>query len=171
MTFRSSDEVAHAFFAAVNMPADEIERWLQTEQSQSVGQVREGEHESVGHQSGRRIAAILRKPAHGLDDADFAHMAKVTGYIHRHLAQRPDGDMLVWSGRTLDVPSCFIAGARDWGVWQVPGAYEAMQQQACTQMRSCTLIEGAGHWVQQERPEETARLLLAFLDGLERAPR
>ena len=66
-------------------------------------------------------------------------------------------------GRTIDVPSAFIAGASDWGIYQVPGAIEAMQERACTGMRGCHLIEGAGHWVQQERPEEVVRLLLEFL--------
>ena len=66
-------------------------------------------------------------------------------------------------GRTIDVPSAFIAGASDWGIYQVPGAIEAMQERACTRMRGCHLIEGAGHWVQQERPEEVVRLLLEFL--------
>ena len=72
-------------------------------------------------------------------------------------------DLKVFSGRTIDVPSCFIAGSSDWGVYQRPGALEAMQRSACTQMKSCDLVDGAGHWVQQERPEEVAKLLLRFL--------
>jgi pimeloyl-ACP methyl ester carboxylesterase len=72
-------------------------------------------------------------------------------------------DLQAFAGRTIDVPSAFIAGASDWGIYQVPGAFEAMQQGACTQMRGCHLLEGAGHWVQQEQPDELARLLLEFL--------
>ena len=67
------------------------------------------------------------------------------------------------SGRTIDIPSCFIAGRSDWGIYQVPGAIERMQKDACTRMSAVHLIEGAGHWVQQERPQETARHILAFL--------
>jgi pimeloyl-ACP methyl ester carboxylesterase len=37
-------------------------------------------------------------------------------------------------------------------------------------MRGCHLIDGAGHWVQQERPDEVNRLLLQFLQTA-RAPR
>ncbi len=72
-------------------------------------------------------------------------------------------DLDAFAGRTIDVPSAFIAGKSDWGVYQVPGAIEAMQERVCTRLRGCHLLEGAGHWVQQERPDEVARLLLEFL--------
>jgi pimeloyl-ACP methyl ester carboxylesterase len=75
----------------------------------------------------------------------------------------PNADLELFSGRTIDVPSCFIAGASDWGVYQKPGDLEQMQAGACTQMRGCHLIPGAGHWVQQEQPERVGELLLAFL--------
>jgi len=74
----------------------------------------------------------------------------------------------VFAGRTIDVPSCFIAGKSDWGIYQGPGDIERMQSEACTQMLGCHLVDGAGHWVQQEQPEEVSRLLLAFFAGLDR---
>jgi pimeloyl-ACP methyl ester carboxylesterase len=75
-------------------------------------------------------------------------------------------ELEVFSGRIIDVPACFIAGRSDWGVYQNPGAFERMQTSAvCPQWRGAHLIAGAGHWVQQERPEEVTRLLLQFLDG------
>lgn len=77
--------------------------------------------------------------------------------------ERLDAELDLFSGRTIDVPSCFIAGVSDWGIHQSPGALEAMQRSACTQLLGCHLVAGAGHWVQQERPEETVRLLLEFL--------
>jgi pimeloyl-ACP methyl ester carboxylesterase len=57
----------------------------------------------------------------------------------------------------------FIAGKQDWGSFQVPGALETMQNSACTQMRGCHLLDGAGHWVQQEQPEQVSSLLTRFL--------
>ncbi len=72
-------------------------------------------------------------------------------------------ELQIFSGRSIDVPSCFIAGKQDWGVYQRPGAIEAMQTTACTRMLGCHLIDGAGHWVQQEQPEAVSRLLLQFL--------
>jgi pimeloyl-ACP methyl ester carboxylesterase len=72
-------------------------------------------------------------------------------------------ELQTWSGRTIDVPSCFIAGKQDWGTYQRPGVFEAMQTTVCTQMIGVDLIEGAGHWVQQEQPKEVSRLLLRFL--------
>jgi len=71
----------------------------------------------------------------------------------------------ILAGRTINVPSVFIAGASDWGVQQTPGAVERMREVACTRMAGVHLIQGAGHWVQQEQPEETVRLLLNFLQS------
>ncbi|GGG45509.1 alpha/beta hydrolase [Caldovatus sediminis] len=76
---------------------------------------------------------------------------------------RFNGELEVFSGRTVDVPSLFVAGRSDWGIHQVPGAIERMQESACTRMLGCHLVEGAGHWVQQERPEAVTALLLRFL--------
>jgi len=76
-----------------------------------------------------------------------------------------DGELQLFSGRTIDVPSIFIAGKSDWGVYQQPGAFERMQESACTKMAGCSLIEGAGHWVQQEQPEAVSSLLIDFLRG------
>jgi pimeloyl-ACP methyl ester carboxylesterase len=72
-------------------------------------------------------------------------------------------ELQLFSGRTIDVPSCFIAGAQDWGIHQKPGALRAMQGRACTDMRAVHLIEGAGHWVQQEKPREVIAALLEFV--------
>ena len=69
----------------------------------------------------------------------------------------------LFAGRTIDQPSLFIAGASDWGARQNPGALERMQNAACTDLRAVHLVDGAGHWVQQEQPEETSRLLIEFL--------
>jgi pimeloyl-ACP methyl ester carboxylesterase len=72
-------------------------------------------------------------------------------------------ELQVFSGRTIDVPSLFIAGKSDWGVYQRPGDVERMQSSVCTRMEAVHLIEGAGHWVQQEQAEAVSRLLIDFL--------
>ncbi|MBX5453875.1 MAG: alpha/beta hydrolase [Acidobacteriia bacterium] len=74
-----------------------------------------------------------------------------------------DSELQVFSGRTIDVPAMFIAGKADWGTYQEPGAFERMQERACTRMTQCHLIDGAGHWAQQEQPEAVAQLLRDFL--------
>src|ERR1700735_1148443 len=71
----------------------------------------------------------------------------------------------IWSGASIDVPSCFISGKQDWGTYQRPGVFETMQNSACTRMLDVHLVGGAGHWVQQERPGEVSRLLLQFLSA------
>ena len=72
-------------------------------------------------------------------------------------------ELQLFSGRTIDVPSLFIAGSSDWGTYQSPGHFERMQETACTRMLGCHLIDGAGHWVQQEQPERVSELLIRFL--------
>jgi len=81
-------EVERDFDAAVNMTATEIERWLGTDESKAVGDSDGGE--STGHRSGRRIVEILEKKKSERTDADREHMRKVSGFVKRHLAQRPD---------------------------------------------------------------------------------
>jgi len=78
------------------------------------------------------------------------------------------GELQTWSGRTIDVPSAFISGKQDWGTYQRPGVFETMQSTACTKMILCQLVDGAGHWVQQEQPAEVSRLLLQFLKQAKR---
>ena len=72
----------------------------------------------------------------------------------------------LFSGRRIEVPACFIAGRQDWGVFQVPGAYEAMQARALADLRGCHRVDGAGHWVQQEQPQAVVAALLGFLQTL-----
>jgi len=78
-------------------------------------------------------------------------------------SDRFTAELQTWSGRSIDVPSCFISGKQDWGTYQRPGVFEAMQETACTRLLGCHLVDGAGHWVQQEQPGEVSRLLLQFL--------
>ena len=74
-----------------------------------------------------------------------------------------NADLQVFAGRTIDQPSLFIAGAQDWGIHQRPGALERMETQACTDLRGLHLLDGAGHWVQQEQSAEVNRLVIDFL--------
>ncbi len=89
-----SDEkdVRAKFDEAVNMTAGELEGWLKTDESRQAGQ-HDGGGESIGHESGRRIVTILRTKKGDLSEEDEKHMRKVVGYVHRHLAQRPSGDV------------------------------------------------------------------------------
>ena len=74
-----------------------------------------------------------------------------------------ESELQLFSGRTIDVPSIFISGTSDWGVYQRPGAVERMQGTACTRMVACHLLDGAGHWVQQEQARRVGELLVEFL--------
>jgi pimeloyl-ACP methyl ester carboxylesterase len=79
--------------------------------------------------------------------------------------QRYTAELEIFSGRTIDVPACFIAGSSDWGIYQRPASLELMTKTVCTKSRGVHLIDGAGHWVQQEQPEEVSKLFIAFLQN------
>ena len=86
------------------------------------------------------------------------------GYrVRRGSDPKSIAEMLTFSGRTIDVPSQFIAGKSDWGVYQTPGAVDKMRSSACTHMVGFHLLDGAGHWVQQEQPDMVGALLVQFL--------
>jgi hypothetical protein len=85
-------EIYDDFMNSVNMQPSELEDWLESNESKSVGDSSSG-GESIGHQSGRRIVEIKRTKKDDLTDDDYQHMQKVNGYVSRHLAQRPDGDV------------------------------------------------------------------------------
>jgi hypothetical protein len=81
------DKVAKDFGEAVNMTPAALEKWLKTDESRAVGT-------GVGHDEGEKIVAIKHKKKADLTDGDYQHMAKVVGYVHRHLAQGgPDKDV------------------------------------------------------------------------------
>ena len=75
------------------MTATELSDWLEDPDSLRVGFKHTKDSESVGHQSGRRIVKLLQTNASEYTPDDFRHMRKVTGYIRRHLAQRPQRDI------------------------------------------------------------------------------
>jgi hypothetical protein len=89
MADEDPESVRAEFGEAVNMTAGELEQWLDTDESRSVGQDSDGSGESTGHASGRRIVDLLRTRKDDLTDDDLAHMRKVHGYVQRHLAQQP----------------------------------------------------------------------------------
>jgi pimeloyl-ACP methyl ester carboxylesterase len=79
-----------------------------------------------------------------------------TGGINR-------SDLELYSGRTIDVPSCFVSGSADWARFRPPGALDKMRTEVCTDFKSFTIIDGAGHWVQQEQSERYAAQVIQFL--------
>ena len=78
-------------------------------------------------------------------------------------------ELQVFADRTIDVPAMFVAGNSDWGTYQAPGAFDRMQTEACSRMIACHLVDGAGHWVQQEQAARVSELLLEFLATAHRA--
>ena len=92
MSDKSKDEIYDEFYNVVNMTPSELEDWLDTEKSKSVGKD-SGDGESIGHKSGRKIIKIKNKKKDELTDANYDHMNEVIGYVHRHSAQKPSNDI------------------------------------------------------------------------------
>ncbi len=93
-------DIHNEFHTLVNMTPAKLRHWLQSEESRSVGMTPEGEKvteaaqgESVGHHMGERILQIRAAHKQALTEADYADMRKVAGYVKRHSAQRPGGDV------------------------------------------------------------------------------
>ncbi|MGF1673021.1 MAG: DUF3140 domain-containing protein [Rivularia sp. (in: cyanobacteria)] len=90
---KDTKTVIEEFNHAVNMTAKQLESWLKTEESKSVGQKDDGDNESIGHKSGKHIIEILQNKKDDYTDDDISHMRKVVSYVHRHSAQKPSGDI------------------------------------------------------------------------------
>jgi len=89
---KSNEQVVQEFDEAVNMTRQELEEWLQTDESKSVGQS-DGGGESKGHESGRKIVEILGKNKTDYSGDDIDHTRRVVSYVHRHQSQKPEGDV------------------------------------------------------------------------------
>ena len=94
------DEIRKTYREAVNMTPVALKKWLASDASRSVGMTaggekvtQAGEGSSVGHHMGERIVEIAAIKQADLTDDDYRDMRKVSGYVHRHLKQRPDGDI------------------------------------------------------------------------------
>lgn len=89
MDSTEKEEIYQDFKDKVNMAPKELEDWLETDESKSVGKD-DGDGESVGHKSGKRIVNIKRTNKDDLTDDQYEHINKVNGYIARHTAQKPE---------------------------------------------------------------------------------
>ena len=72
-------------------------------------------------------------------------------------------ELNAYKGKRIIVPSLFVAGEKDWGIYQMPGAIDKMANEICTEFHGVSLVRGAGHWVQQEKNEEVANMLKTFI--------
>ncbi len=103
----------------------------------------------------------------------YAHEYRRTGFqgglnSYRVVTSgRAAEELKLFAGRTIDVPSAFVSGAQDWGTHQKPGTFESMQSYGCSDYRGTHLVDRAGHWVQQEAPDQVNALLLDFIGSLD----
>lgn len=76
-------------------------------------------------------------------------------------------DYDLFAGKKIETPCAFISGKQDWGIYQEPGALDKMTSGAvCSDFRLCKLLDGVGHWIPQESPDEVARTIIDLARGL-----
>jgi pimeloyl-ACP methyl ester carboxylesterase len=163
---KSADWKQNQPFPLASWTASELEKMP----TYYIMDLHEGMAETVAKEMPSASEIALHK---WLPDRDLAVYAEEYGrhgfqgglqWYRCNTSGRNAAELQIFSGRTIDVPSCFISGKSDWGIYQRPGGdMVKMQQGALTDMRGCHLVDGAGHWVQQEQPEKVSALLLDFL--------
>ncbi|KAJ5709163.1 hypothetical protein N7493_010497 [Penicillium malachiteum] len=76
-------------------------------------------------------------------------------------------DYDLFAGKKIETPSFFISGAKDWGTYQEPGALDKMTSGAvCSDFRSLKVLDGVGHWIPQEAPNEVVQTIIELTAGL-----
>ncbi len=83
----------------------------------------------------------------------------ITSQIH-------NSNLKIFFGKQIEVPSMFISGEKDWGMYQKPGALKEMENRICKNFHGIKIVKNAGHWVQQEQPNDVLNLLLSFNSSL-----
>ncbi|WMT71210.1 alpha/beta hydrolase [Bradyrhizobium sp. Ash2021] len=108
---------------------------------------------------------------HWLDETDIAYFAEAytksgfRGGLNWYRNLDRNWELTApWQGAQIHQPSLFIAGSKDSVVTGLIGAKRiGDMERVLPNLRKKLILEGAGHWVQQERPDEVNAALIAFL--------
>ncbi|MGP4094597.1 alpha/beta fold hydrolase [Nonomuraea sp. KM90] len=93
----------------------------------------------------------------------------LTGALNRYRnVDRDWADLAAWDGAPIRQPALFVGGALDASTTWMAGAIEAFPQ-TMPGLAGAHILDGCGHWVQQERPDEVNDLLAGWLSSLPRA--
>lgn len=109
-----------------------------------------------------------------LTEGDIAYLASefqasgLRGPLNRYRNQHRDVAYLApWRGKTIDQPALYIGGTRDIVLSMLPGFdMIAAMRAAVPNLSDAILLEGCGHWTQQERPADVTSALLRWLKNL-----
>lgn len=97
-----------------------------------------------------------------------------TAKLRSHLYFSPDTSLAnaqkSEDAARIKVPGIFISGRHDWGTYQDPGSLSVMSSDRVFDppalFKGVKLVDGAGHWVQQEQPELLVEIILRFMQDL-----
>jgi len=106
-----------------------------------------------------------------LGEADLAYFTRVysksgfRGGLNWYRNMDRNWDLTApWQDAQIHQPSLFIAGSRDSVITGLIGAKRvADMERVLPNLKQKLIIEGAGHWIQQERADEVNAALIAFL--------
>ena len=76
-------------------------------------------------------------------------------------SENQNKELNVFQGKLINNFTLYISGEKDWGMYQKPGALNEMKN-LCKNFKGIKIIKNAGHWVQQEKPEDVAKTILNF---------
>jgi len=76
-------------------------------------------------------------------------------------SENQNKELNVFQGKLINNFTLYISGEKDWGMYQKPGALNEMTN-LCKNFKGIKIIKNAGHWVQQEKPEDVAKAILNF---------
>lgn len=125
----------------------------------------------MAHEDHREVE---EKNSRWLPDADLRVYAQEygrTGFqggLNWYRVQTDPGklkELDMFAGKKIEIPCLFISGTKDWGIYQEPGVVERMSE-VCSDFRGVSMIEHAGHWVQQEQPQRVVEEVLGLLRSL-----
>jgi len=76
-------------------------------------------------------------------------------------SEHQNKELNVFQGKLITNSALYISGEKDWGMFQKPGALNQMKN-LCSNFKGIKIIKNAGHWVQQEKPEDVTEVILNF---------
>jgi hypothetical protein len=98
-TAKQLERTVNEFRSVVNIPSDQLERWLSTPESNKIHFANEPKLKTGNKESGSAVLSLLRKKRDKYTDADLDQMEDVVQFVRQRLEKRPKGDIVASNWR------------------------------------------------------------------------